>query len=192
MSLHPLLERAAGGEIPDWGVMTPARREHADRVAELMGAWAEALGLGLREATRWRAAGVLHDVLRDEDPDALRARVVPSLQGLPAAALHGPAAAERLRGAGVMDGAFLRAVAYHTLGHPQLDDVGLALYAADFLEPGRNLRNAWRKELRERMPGETTDVVREILAARIEHLLKSRRPLRTETVAFWNVLAGEG
>jgi 2-amino-4-hydroxy-6-hydroxymethyldihydropteridine diphosphokinase len=157
-----------------------------------MGGWAEAKALSAREASRWRAAGLLHDALRDADPDTLRPRVAPSLRDMPARVLHGPAAAERLRVEGVRDGGFLRAVAYHSLGHPRLDELGMALYAADFLEPGRDLLNEWRGELRARMPGQDADVVREILAARIVHLVKSGGPVRRETVAFWNTLSGEG
>lgn len=192
MSLHPILERAGAGEMPAWAEATSARREHTSRVADLMGTWAEALGLGRAEVVRWRAAGVLHDALRDADPEALRPRVAPGLQDLPAFVLHGPAAAERLRIDGVKDGSFLRAVAYHTLGNAGLDDLGVALYAADFLEPGRDLRNGWRRELRARMPEAFTDVVREILAGRIAHLLETARPVRSETMAFWNSVSREG
>ena len=192
MSLHPLLENAAVGEMPAWAEATPARREHAGRVAVLMGGWAEGLGLDAAGESRWRAAGVLHDALRDADPDALRPRIAPGLQALPAFVLHGPAAAERLRVEGVNDGEFLRAIAYHTLGHPGLDQLGVALYAADFLEPGRDLLNDWREDLRERMPGDLINVVREILAARLGHLLEAGRPVRSETMAFWNSLSHEG
>jgi 2-amino-4-hydroxy-6-hydroxymethyldihydropteridine diphosphokinase len=172
--------------------MTPARLEHVGRVAELMGAWAEARDLSPLDVSRWRAAGVLHDALRDEDPASLRVRVAPRLRELPAPVLHGPAAAERLRAEGVRDEPLLKAVAYHTLGHARFDDLGFALYAADFLEPGRDLLNAWREELRGRMPDEAMVVVQEILAARIGHLVTSGRPVRPETMAFWNSLTGEG
>ena len=88
------------------------------------------------------------------------------------------------------DESLLLAVAYHTLGHPRLDDAGRALYAADFLEPGRNLRNKWRESLRGRMPGELEAVTKEILSARIVHLLRRGRTVQPETMAMWNSLAG--
>jgi 2-amino-4-hydroxy-6-hydroxymethyldihydropteridine diphosphokinase len=90
----------------------------------------------------------------------------------------------------VEDQGLLLAVAYHTLGHPNLDDAGKALYAADFLEPGRNLRNRWRGELRARMPMELEEVTREILAVRLGHLVKRNRPMQPETVAMWNSMNG--
>lgn len=159
-----------------------------ERVADLMTRWAEELDLEEEDRLRWRALGFLHDALRDADPETLRRRVPPPLRDLPDPILHGPAAAERLRVDGVEDGAFLRAVAAHTLGDPRLDRMGRALYAADFLEPGRDLLNAWREELRARMPADEWAVVRELLGARVAHLLEVGSPIRPETVAFWNSL----
>jgi 2-amino-4-hydroxy-6-hydroxymethyldihydropteridine diphosphokinase len=94
-----------------------------------------------------------------------------------------------LRREGVDDDELLRALAYHTLGHPELGRTGWALYAADFLEPGRDLKNEWRAALRARMPGEIAAVVKEILAARINFLIEHGRPVRRETVEFWNRVA---
>lgn len=192
MGVHPLVRAAAGGALPGWARVGPERRAHVARVSELMGHWATERGLDGDAVFRWRAAGLLHDVLRDADPEELRGRVPPALADLPGPVLHGPAGAERLRLAGVDDGALLRAVAYHTLGHPDFDVLGRALYAADFLEPGRDFRNDWRADLRERASGALHRVVREIVGARIAHQVGRAGPLRGETVAFWNVLVAEG
>ena len=137
---------------------------------------------------RWAALGYLHDAVREDDPEVLRPRVPPAFSGLPGRILHGPAAAEFLRLDGVDDGEFLNAVAFHTLGHPGMRFMGRALYAADFLEPGRKLLDGWRAELRARMPGEVDEVARQILGARIAHLVEVGSPIRSETVAFWNRL----
>jgi 2-amino-4-hydroxy-6-hydroxymethyldihydropteridine diphosphokinase len=159
------------------------------RVAALLESWAGTLRLSAEDTVRWAALGYLHDALRDADPEELRPRVPPGAADLPGSLLHGPAAAERLRRDGVEDGELLEAVAYHTLGHPGMRRMGRALYAADFLEPGRDLRNGWRASLRDRMPGELDAVVREVLGARIVHLVDRRSHLRPETVAFWNAMA---
>lgn len=159
------------------------------RVASLLSSWAEAFSLSEAEALRWAALGYLHDALRDADPKVLRGGVAPGLNDLPGLLLHGPAAAERLRVDGVDDGELLQAVTYHTLGHAGLRRMGRALYVADFLEPGRDLLNEWRASLRTRMPGELDEVVREVLGARIVHLLDRRGRMRPETIAFWNALA---
>jgi 2-amino-4-hydroxy-6-hydroxymethyldihydropteridine diphosphokinase len=192
VTLHPLIERAAHGEIPVWAEAGVERREHLSRVAGLMASWAPDLTTTDVDGLRFTAAGYLHDVLRDAEPESLRRHVPPDLATLAGPLLHGPAAAERLRLEGVEDGELLTAVAYHTLGHRRLGVLGRALYAADFLEPGRDLRNEWRDALRGRMPGDPQGVLREILAGRIAYVTDQGRPLRPETVGFWNSMAAEG
>lgn len=163
-----------------------------ERVAKLLAAWADALGLDADEVARWRAAGFLHDALRDAEPEALRPRVPPELAALPASLLHGPAAAERLRVDGVDDGELLRAIAFHTVGSADFRRLGRSLYAADFLEPGRPYLPDWRAELRGRMPGELEAVVEEIVRARIRHRLDLGQPILPRTLDFWNGLVEEG
>ena len=191
MAIHPLVGQAASGVLPDWAVANEARRAHIHRVAELLASWADGLGLEEEERVRWLAAAYLHDALRNADPETLRRGVPPELAALPGPLLHGPAAAERMWVEGVRDGELLRAVAYHTLGHPELGALGRALYAADFLEPGRDLLNSWRQGLRARMPGDLNAVVRDVLGARITYLVGRGSPLRPETVAFWTALVAE-
>jgi 2-amino-4-hydroxy-6-hydroxymethyldihydropteridine diphosphokinase len=159
------------------------------RVAELMRIWARERGEEGGEEARWVAAGQLHDALRDADGNELSRGLGPLADELPLKTLHGPAVALRLREEGVKDEDFLHALAYHTLGSPDFSTLGLALYAADFLEPGRDMRNEWREALRGRAARELEKVAREILRARMEHLLRKGRPLRPETVAFWNRMA---
>lgn len=191
MSLHSIVRDASDGRLPDWAVAGPERRKHMERVAELLGAWADTLGLDAEEGARWRAAGLLHDALRDADPEALRPRVPPELAALPGSLLHGPAAAERLRVDGVEDGELLRTIAYHTVGSADFRRLGRALYAADFLEPGRPYLPDWRAELRGRMPGELDAVVLEIVRSRIRHRLDLGRSVLPRTLDFWNRLVEE-
>jgi HD superfamily phosphohydrolase YqeK len=163
-----------------------------ERVSALLDEWAEALELPAEERMRWRAVGHLHDALRDEAPAALRPRVPPALAGLPGPLLHGPAAAERLRVEGVEDGELLLAVGFHTVGDPRLRRLGRALYAADFLEPGRDFLPEWRAELRARMPAELDGVVREVVRARVQNLLGRGATVLSRSVEFWNALVEEG
>ena len=188
--LHPLVAEAAVGRLPRWASVRPARREHMRRVADLLEDWARAEGLEPEERHRRRALGFLHDCLKDVPEEELRKQLEPPFSDLPGGLLHGPAAAVRLAREGIDDTEILDAVCHHTLGHPKLGPAGLALYAADFLEPGRHLRNAWRTELRARMPGDRDAVVREILGARIIHLVEAQRPLHPHTVEFWNAMTG--
>lgn len=185
-----LLEAAAAGSLPAWSRVSEDRFAHMRRVSELLGDWAERLGLPAAERIRWRAAGFLHDALRETPPDELRPLVPASLRDVAGKLLHGPAAAERLRAEGVDDEAFLRAVAYHTLGHPDFDELGRALFIADYIEPGRRYDPERLATLRARMPAAREDVLRHVLRARLGRLLREGRPMRTETVAFWNAVNG--
>ncbi|MFH1766394.1 MAG: hypothetical protein ABIF09_19610 [Gemmatimonadota bacterium] len=159
------------------------------RVAGLLADWARARGEPPVETTRWVAAGFLHDAFRDEDHDRLRSQVDPPFKELPGKILHGPGVARRLRDEGVEDEGFLHALSYHTLGSAGFGALGFALYAADFLEPGRSLREEWRAGLRQRAPFDLDEVVREILSARIGYLLERGRPLHPATLGFWNRLS---
>lgn len=193
MSAVASIDAAADGELPAWAVVSAPRRDHIRRVATLMDEWAARLGLDAEERRRWRAAAWLHDALRDAAPDDLRPGVPEWARELPGPILHGPAVAARLEAEGAADRELLDAVAYHTLGHPALGRLGRALYLADFLEPGRPFEPAWRASLRARMPDALDDVLREVVAATIAHLLRSGRTMRPETMAFWNaIVGGEG
>jgi HD superfamily phosphohydrolase YqeK len=179
-------ESASRGDLPGWAIVTPERRQHIARVAALMDEWAVNLELPLEERSRWRAAAWLHDSLRDADPAALRRLVGAPFDTLADPLLHGPAAATMLEHEGITDQALLLAVGYHTIGHPEFDVLGRALYLADFLEPGRSFDVEWRGQLRVRMPTAMSPILIEVAAARIGHLIETRRPVRPETVIFWN------
>jgi len=191
MLVHDLIRAAADGRLPAWARVGEARRAHIERVVALLDAWAVASGVDEHERIRWRAAGWLHDALRDADPAELRPMVPEAARDLPGPLLHGPACAGQLKQAGVEDRSILSAVAWHTIGHPSLDRVGRMLYLADFLEPGRHFEPAWRARLRARMPEAAADVIRDVAAARIRHLLNSRSIVRRETVDFWNQLVSD-
>jgi HD superfamily phosphohydrolase YqeK len=188
VTLHPIVRDAATGALPSWAVAGSERRAHMGRVADLLGAWAEALGVDEEERVRWRAAGFLHDALRDEDPEVLRDRVPPGERHLADGVLHGPAVAERLRIDGVEDGPFLTAVAWHTLGDARFGRLGRALYAADFLEPGRPYRVEERASMRARMPGALDEVTRAVARARLGRRIEKDGALPLRSVAFWNRL----
>lgn len=184
-----LLHAAARGELPAWARADEPRRRHMAGVAALLNEWASALALPDPDRERWRAAAWLHDSLRTAPRGELLPLVPPEFRDLPARVLHGPAAAARLRADGVVDEPLLLAIAHHTLGHPDFDVLGQALYAADFLEPGRTFDPLLRATMRARMPAAMGDIVPEIVRLRLIHLLRSGRRIRPETLAFWNALA---
>jgi HD superfamily phosphohydrolase YqeK len=215
----PLVAEAARGHLPSWARVRPKREAHLERVRLLLTHWAGVLGLDPEEGARWAALGTLHDALRDAPASSLRdllqgstasgpppggdgegedaaegaAGGFPFLPAtpwdLPAPLLHGPAAARRLAGEGLEDVAFLRAVAFHTLGHPALDAAGRALYCADALEPGRPDPDGWRARLREAFPGDPAGVLAQVLGRRMMWQVEGRHHLHPDTVAFWNAAA---
>lgn len=188
-ALHPLVRGAGeGGRLPSWVQVEARRRAHLEGVADLMGGWAEELGRSPRDRIRWRAAGLLHDALKGDDPDELR---ILAGRDWPAPLRHGPALAARLRSEGVRDEELLVAVAYHSVGHPSFGELGQYLYLADFLDPGRRFRRARRRALRERLPGHREAVLVEVAALRLGRLLRDRRAILRESVEFWNRLVGE-
>lgn len=186
-----LLDSAAEGRLPHWARAGDARRAHIARVAGLMDRWAATLELGEPERRRWRAAAWLHDVVRDAPPSELRPHAGAEFDGLPGKLLHGPAAAALLRAEGVDDEPLLTAIAFHTLGDASFDTLGRALYAADFLEPGRTFNPVMRAVLRARMPHALDEVVFSILRSRIVHLMEAGSPIHPRTIGFWNTLAAE-
>jgi HD superfamily phosphohydrolase YqeK len=185
-----VLDRAAAGELPEWARASENRREHMDRVASLMGEWAETLHLGDADRSRWIAAGRLHDVYRDADAETMRPWLDGCFAELPESFQHGPAAAARLSAEGVDDGDLLNAIRFHTLGNHRLAPIGRALIAADFLEPGRKSSAEWRARQRDRMPDDLDDVIADVVRAKLEHGLESGMPVRQEMVRLWNTLVG--
>ena len=186
---HPLVQAAAGGVLPDWSVAGPQRLMHMARVATLLDAWADELGLSTEERVRWRAAGYLHDALRDASEASLRS-LAGALGDVPNLLLHGPAAASCLRRDGVADEELLAAVAFHTTGDPAFRQLGRALYAADFLEPGRTYLGEREVELRARAPRDLDAVVLEVARARTAHL-EGTMAIHPRTMAFMRTLESE-
>jgi HD superfamily phosphohydrolase YqeK len=175
--------------LPPWAVVSPARRAHIERVAELAERWALELGVPERERHRWLRAVWLHDALRDAPEKELR-RWAPDAP-VPVELLHGPASAARAKAEGETDRGVLDAVRYHSTGLAEWDMVGRILYCADYLEPGRKSAREWRAELAGRLPSQPSLVIREVARARVGHLVSSGRPLPEPTVRFWNSLVAD-
>lgn len=182
--MHPLIE-AAGirGEFPVWACLSEERRGHARRVSALIGEWADELALEEPDRIRWRAAGLLHDALKDADPGDLRELVATSWPG---PLLHAPAAAERLSRDGVEDEELLLAVRYHSVGHPDFGPLAEHLFLADYLESGRTFLADEREALRTRMPNAHSDVLRAVLRRRISSRLEADIPVLVASIEFWN------
>lgn len=176
-----------GLALPAWAIVSPARREHIERVAALASGWADAMRVPAAERNRWLRAVWLHDALRDAG-EAKLAELAPSTPG-PPELRHGPAAAARAKAEGETDRGVLDAVRYHSIGLAEWDMVGRVLYCADYLEPGRDFDGAARGELAARFPADPGGVLRDVAERRLAHLIASRWSLPEPTVRFWNSLA---
>lgn len=174
--------------FPPWAQVGAERRAHVERVAALLGQWADATATAERERDRWLRAAYLHDALRDAPSDEL-ARLAPDAWGIPSLR-HGPAAARVAAEHGETDRGVLRAVHYHSVGFAGWDRVGRVLYLADYLEPGRAFRGEERGALAARVPHDPDTVLREVAAERLRWVLEAGRPLVPESVEFWNELVG--
>lgn len=184
--MHSVIERAGvAAELPAWAQCKPRRREHGVRVGDLLFSWATDLDLPDRERIRWRAAGVLHDALKDA-PIAELYDIAG--QGWPGPVVHAPACADRLMADGVEDGSLLEAIRYHPVGHPDLDALGEYLILADYLEPGRSGGGGTRARLRELLPDGSAEVLTVVVGRRLRRLLDKNRPLMSCSVDFWNRL----
>jgi len=172
--------------LPEWAIVTPARREHIERVAELAARWALEMGVPDSERHRWLRAVWLHDALRDAPEEELT-RWAPSAPG-PPELRHGPASAARAKSEGETDRGVLDAVRYHSIGLAEWDMVGRILYSADYLEPGRKHEREWRADLAGRFPSQPALVLRQVARARVGHMVSSGRTLLEPTVRFWNSL----
>lgn len=178
----------AQGGLPSWAVVTPERAAHVARVVALLERWADALRLDPAERGRWLRAGWLHDALRDASEEEL-ARWAPDHDG-PRAFRHGPAAAARAAHEGESDPDVLSAVRWHTIGWPGWGDTGKALYAADFLEPGRPFDRQGRAALAERFPQDRDGVLAEVIVRRMDFHTAKGRPPRPETLELLQVVRG--
>lgn len=172
--------------MPDWAQVGRKRLEHITRVVGLLHTWARAMRIREDEATRWIAAGTLHDALRDAPEEMLR---VLSGDGTHAAELlHGPAAAVRAEQEGERRQDVLEAIRHHTVGFAGWTRTGRALYLADFLEPGRNFLRSERAFIAAMVPHDFDAAFRQGVRLRIEWSLKQNGELFPGTVALWNAV----
>ncbi len=176
----------ASVDLPAWAVVTDKRRAHIARVTQLLDTWAADMRLPPDEAAAWHDAGRWHDALRDASEPDLRA--ITGDSSLPAEVLHGPAAAVMLAAEGESRAPVLNAVRWHTVGSPEWDRTGRALFMADFLEPGRKFMVGDRAFLAAQLPTDFDAIFRQVVRMRLEWTLREGKGIFAETVALWNAI----
>ncbi len=172
--------------LPSWANVTDKRLQHITRVCRMLMHWAAAMHIPADEADAWYSAGYLHDALRDAPESELRelARDYTRDEEL----LHGPAVANLLETRGESTPGVRLAIRFHTVGAPDWDRTGRALYMADFLEPGRRFARTDRAFLAHQVPHDFDGVFRQVVRARLEYALREGFTLFPETVALWNAI----
>lgn len=172
--------------LPEWAVVSEARRAHIARVVALLDGWASAMVLPSDEAQAWHDAGLWHDALRGADEGRLRC--ITGMDDAPIGLLHGPAAAAQLAVHGEARVDVLEAVRWHTVGHARWGRTGRALYMADFLEPGRTFLTEERAALAARVPVDFAGVFREVVQRRLVWAISAGKGVRPETVSLWDAV----
>jgi 2-amino-4-hydroxy-6-hydroxymethyldihydropteridine diphosphokinase len=178
--------RTDSNGLPVWACVGKKRLEHIERVTSLLRAWGAAMRLDADEANAWIDAGAWHDSLRDA-PEALLRRITKD-DTTPEALLHGPAAAAQLETDGEKRRHVLDAIRYHTVGSPDWDRTGRALYMADYLEPGRKFSREDRFFLAAQVPHSFDSVFRQVVRFRLDWSVREGNHIYPETVALWNSL----
>jgi HD superfamily phosphohydrolase YqeK len=180
--------------------LSGGRRAHVASVAETIGRIAESWGSEDLDAAL-RAAW-LHDAWRSESPAATRAAILAAGEEPdPWAARHAPvllhAQAAAVWGraeAGETDPRVLLAVRYHPTAHADWDDLGRALYVADFCEPRRPYAEAVDAERRVARAAARRAalavVALEVLGLRLARSIRDARPVHPDTWRTWNAWAG--
>ena len=164
---------------------------HSLRVANTVVLLCERFDLPAGEG--W-TAGMAHDIAREWDPQQLMeyARrdgygISPEESRVPLL-LHGRAAAAELQSRyGERRETVLQAVRWHTTGHPDMGSLGMALYCADYIEPGRPHidRHEYERLMRSASMEEMTLT---ILNTEIERMHDLARPVIDHTYALRSML----
>lgn len=165
------------------------RLQHILRVEEMAIALARQHGLPVAPAQQ---AGLMHDLAKCFPAQRLLAvaeaegweldfaeRDCPHL-------LHAPVGAVVARDQfGVTDEQVLSAIANHTLGSPDMDEISGVVYLADTLEPGRG-DTPQLHQLRELSYRDLWEAVYETCVFSLQHLLEKRRPVHPRTILTHN------
>ena len=159
-----------------------------ETAVELSREFAERYGVSEEEA---RIAGIAHDIAREWDTEQLI--VAAGRDNVPVTEeelempklLHGKAAAVMLREEfGELRESVLSAVRWHTYGHPDMGALGMILYIADYIEPGRDhVDEEYCRRVRSRESLEEMVVL--VLSDEFSHLrLKRRRIVESSRMLY--------
>ncbi len=170
--------------------LTERRYQHSRRVADLS---AELCSRHAVQSELGCLAGLGHDLARERPPaeilaiarrDGLAVSVTESENPL---LLHGRAAAVLMvEEAGVSDPAVLQAVRDHVCGRPSMGTLSRILFAADYLEDGRNFHEEAARLRTLALPLDR--MVLAVVEGKIHHVRARSRPVAAESLALYEEL----
>jgi nicotinate-nucleotide adenylyltransferase len=174
------------------GVLAKPRYDHSVRVAVLCRDLCERFGLNPKVGY---LAGIAHDMCKagkDRWLVALASQdgtAISDIEVSKPALLHGRAAAMLLStDFGVDDESILGAVRHHTFGAPGLDGIGMILFVADKVEPGRT---DYDPERRKKILSQNLDgMTRLVLEDNIKYLESKKKEVSMATLAMLEEIEG--
>ena len=173
-------------------VLSPSRYEHSVRVACLARELCERFGL---DGNAGYLAGISHDICKSCKDRLLLSLVsrdgksVSALETAKPSLLHGRGAAVLLESEyNVHDESVLDAIRNHTFGSPELDKLGMVLFVADKIEPGRE---DYDPEARKKiMESDLDGMTRLVLEDNVRYLELKGKQVSVATLSMLEKLGG--
>ena len=167
------------------------RYRHSVRCADC--AYSLAIRYGADPEKAW-ITGLLHDISRGQSNETIREWALLDKGSLSPYeenhfnVLHSYASAWYLREAlGLRDESLLDAVRYHTTGSPRMDLLAKVVFAADYMEPGRDHLNKKDRDRLLELPLDKLILI--ILEATDEYLVKKGIPLSPDSRELYRLLS---
>lgn len=159
------------------------RFEHTKRVLKAALELAEINNADLEKVKK---AALLHDIAKKLSRTEIKELLdnsgweIDELEWSLAAVLHAPAGAELARiEYGIDDYDILEAIRYHTLGHPEMGITAQIIYAADFIEEGRNFEGL--KEIQKAVKEDLSRGIYLITSSSIKYQINAGNPIHSYT-----------
>ncbi len=175
------------------GKLSPKRFGHAERVVAVIEEIARYNDLSLEDC---RVIGWLHDCAKEENKSVFLGLLRRGLLSLDTETYEQPslwhgfhAAYIGQRAFGIESPSLLDAVRYHTTGTPGLSREGLALFVADYSEPGRPM--TWAPEIREQAKTDLSGAALRVCREKIRFVLAKGRKPHSRGIAFLESLEAE-
>ena len=174
------------------GKISPKRLAHVERVVATIDEIARYNDLSVTDC---RVIGWLHDCAKDEPRTAFLDLLRRGLLSIDAETYEQPslwhgfhAAYIGQRAFGIESPALLDAVRYHPTGSPNLSPEGLALFVADYSEPGRPM--TWTPEIREQAKRDLSGAALRVCREKIRFVESKGRKPHSRSLAFLECLEG--